>query len=97
MINNLLTNALNKTSTGSVVIDVISNNDMILITVCDDGEKMNEELENELFNKPVSSGQGMGIGLYQSAFMARTFNYELELANNQSGKVCFSLFQHLGD
>ena len=97
VINNLLTNALNKTSTGSVVIDVISNNDMILITVCDDGEKMNEELENELFNKPVSSGQGMGIGLYQSAFMARTFNYELELANNQSGKVCFSLFQHLGD
>ena len=97
VINNLLTNALNKTSTGSVIIDVISNNDMIVITVCDDGEKMHEELENELFNKPVSSGQGMGIGLYQSAFMARTFNYELELANNQSGKVCFSLFQHLGE
>ena len=54
-------------------------------------------MENQLFNKPVTSGEGMGIGLYQSAIMARTFNYELELANNQPGKVCFSLFQHLGD
>jgi hypothetical protein len=54
-------------------------------------------VENLLFNKPVSSGQGMGIGLYQSAIMARTFNYELELANNQNGNVCFSLFQHLGE
>ena len=97
VINNLLTNALNKPSTEKVIINVISNIDMIVITVCDDGEKMHDELESQLFNKPVSSGQGMGIGLYQSAFMARTFNYELEIASNQRGKVCFSLFQHLGE
>ena len=94
VINNLLSNALNKPSTQQVIIDVLSNNEMIIVTICDDGKKMSEELENELFNKPVSSGQGMGIGLYQSAFMARTFNYELEIANNSEGKVCFSLFQH---
>ncbi len=97
VINNLLVNALNKEETLEIRVDLISNEEMIIITVCDDGDKVNSELENQLFNKPVSSGQGMGIGLYQSAFMARTFNYELELANNQQGKVCFSLFQHLSE
>lgn len=97
VINNLLINALNKHDTHEIIVDLTSNQDMVIITVCDDGSQVNSELENQLFNKPVSSGQGMGIGLYQSAFMARTFNYELELANNQTGKVCFSLFQHLGE
>jgi len=97
VINNLLVNAINKSETTEIIIDLISNNEMIIVTVCDNGEKVTGELENQLFNKPVSSGQGMGIGLYQSAFMARTFNYELELANNQDGRVCFSLFQHLGE
>ena len=97
VINNLLSNALNKADITEVIIDLISNDGMIVITICDDGALIAPELENQLFNKPVSSGQGMGIGLYQSAFMARTFNYELELASNRSGKVCFSLFQHFGE
>ena len=97
VVNNLLSNALSKTPTNSIIVDVISNQEMIVVTVCDDGKSMDLEVESKLFIQPVSSGQGMGIGLYQSAFMARTFNYELELANNQEGKVCFSLFQHLGD
>jgi len=44
---------------------------------------------------PVSSGSGMGIGLYQSAIMAHAFGYELELSQNEPGRVCFNLFQHL--
>jgi len=67
------------------------------VTVCDNGAMIDKKLEGQLLTKPVSSGQGMGIGLYQSAILARTFNYELDLANNEEGKVCFSLFQHLGD
>jgi hypothetical protein len=43
----------------------------------------------------VSSGSGMGIGLYQSTIMARAFNFELELSQNDEGRVCFNLFQHL--
>jgi hypothetical protein len=39
----------------------------------------------------------MGIGLYQSAIMAHAFNYELELSQNDPGRVCFNLFQHLAD
>jgi len=97
VINNLLSNALSKINTKNIIVDVTSNLEMIVITVCDDGKSMDIDVENKLFNQPVSSGQGMGIGLYQSAFMARALNYELELANNQEGKVCFSLFQHLGE
>jgi len=37
----------------------------------------------------------MGIGLYQSAIMAHAFNYELELSQNERGRVCFALYQHL--
>lgn len=97
VINNLLVNALNKDDSQHIIVDLTANSEMIVVTVCDDGSPIEQELENQLFNKPVSSGKGMGIGLYQSAFMARTFNYELELASNQSGKVCFSLFQHLAE
>jgi len=97
VINNLLSNSLAKEEVNQVIIDLTSNNEMIAITICDDGKRMSEEIENQLFNKPVSSGRGMGIGLYQSAIMARTFNFELELANNQSGNVCFRLIQHLGE
>ena len=97
VVNNLLSNALNKEEVTEVVVDLISNREMVIVTICDNGVNVQPELENQLFNKPVSSGQGMGIGLYQSAFMARAFNFELELANNRNGKVCFSLFQHYGE
>ncbi len=97
VVNNLITNALNKEEVSEVIVDVTANEEMIVIAVCDNGEPLKKELEGQLFNKPVSSGQGMGIGLYQSAFMARTFNFELELANNLEGHVCFSLFQHLSE
>jgi hypothetical protein len=38
----------------------------------------------------------MGIGLYQAAIMAHTFGFELELSENEPGRVCFNLFQHKG-
>lgn len=97
VINNLISNALNKNDVTEVVVDLSSNREMIVVTVCDNGSKIEPEVENQLFNKPVSSGQGMGIGLYQSAIMARSYNFELELANNEPGKVCFSLYQHFGE
>jgi signal transduction histidine kinase len=97
VVNNLLNNALKKAEVDKIVIDVIANRDMIMVTVCDNGLPIDPELENRLFIKPVSSGDGMGIGLYQSAIMARSFNYELDLANNRNARVCFSLFQHLGE
>ena len=53
--------------------------------------------EENLFKQPVSSGAGMGIGLYQSSIMAHAFNFELDLSENENGKVCFVLFQHQAD
>ncbi len=97
VVSNLIANALEKKDASTINVDVICNSEMIMITVCDNGANIEPDVESQLFNKPVSSGQGMGIGLYQSAIMARTFSYELELTSNLPGKVCFSLFQHRGE
>lgn len=97
VVGNLLANALHKPSCARVLVDVHAESDLIVITVCDDGNAIDKDIEEQLFNKPVSSGQGMGIGLYQSAIMARANQYELELVNNENGHVCFSLLQHRSD
>ena len=94
---NLINNALKKPSAITIELRLLSSNDTILLSVCDDGEPISPDIENSLFSKPVSSGSGMGIGLYQSAIMARAFNFELALSQNEHGRVCFNLFQHLGD
>jgi signal transduction histidine kinase len=95
--DNLINNALKKLSVSRVELRLLSSDDIILLSVCDDGEAIAAEIESNLFAKPVSSGSGMGIGLYQSAIMAHAFNYELELSQNDPGRVCFNLFQHLSD
>ena len=94
---NLINNALKKASAERVELRLLCSHDIILLSVCDDGEAISAEIESSLFTRPVSSGSGMGIGLYQSAIMAHAFNYELELSQNESGRVCFNLFQHLSD
>jgi len=94
---NLINNALKKASVARVELRLLSSDDIILLSVCDDGEAISAEIEASLFTRPVSSGSGMGIGLYQSAIMARAFNFELELSQNEPGRVCFNLFQHLSD
>ncbi len=94
---NLINNALKKSASGRLELRLMSNNEIILLSVCDDGDAISADIESSLFTKPVSSGSGMGIGLYQSAIMAQAFNYELELSQNEHGRVCFNLFQHLSD
>lgn len=93
--DNLINNALRKKATHKIKVRLFSNNDIILLSICDDGDAVSPEIEADIFKKPVSSGSGMGIGLYQSAIMASAFNFELELSQNETGKVCFNLFQHL--
>ncbi len=97
VVGNLVANALAKPSCNQVLVDISVSNELILITVCDDGRAIDKEIEGKLFHKPVSSGQGMGIGLYQSAIMAHAYRYELELVNNENGRVCFSLLRHYSD
>ncbi len=97
VVQNMVANALKKEEANEIIIQVITDRDMVNVTICDNGKPVPPELENNLFIKPVSSGEGMGIGLYQSAIMARTLNYELDLSSNQPGKVCFSLYQHTSE
>jgi len=94
---NLINNAQKKASVKRVELRLLCSADIVLLSVCDDGDAISAEIESSLFTRPVSSGSGMGIGLYQSAIMAHAFNYELELSQNEPGRVCFNLFQHLAD
>ena len=94
VIDNLINNALRKPSAKQIDVRLLSNSEIILLSVCDDGLPVNENIKDALFKQAISSGIGMGIGLYQSAIMAHTFGFELELEQNESGKVCFNLFQH---
>jgi signal transduction histidine kinase len=97
VIENLLSNALKKSSVSRVDVRLLSSKDIIVLSVCDDGDAVEPEIEDNLFAQPVSSGSGMGIGLYQSAIMALAFDFEIELSQNERGRVCFNLFQHLTD
>ncbi|MFT5504151.1 MAG: signal transduction histidine kinase [Gammaproteobacteria bacterium] len=94
---NLVNNALRKTSSTEINIRLLVSTEVIVVSVCDNGEKLDSSIEANLFQQPVSSGTGMGIGLYQASIMAHAFNFELELSQNETGKVCFNLFQHLSE
>jgi signal transduction histidine kinase len=93
--DNLINNALKKPAATQIDVRLLSNKNIVVLSVCDNGAEIEPDIENSLFAQPVSSGSGMGIGLYQSAIMAQAFGYELELSQNEPRRVCFNLFQHL--
>ncbi|MFV2033088.1 MAG: sensor histidine kinase [Gammaproteobacteria bacterium] len=97
VVENLINNATRKSSAKRIDIRLLSHANITMLSVCDDGSVVKESIEENLFKQPVSSGAGMGIGLYQSSIMAHAFNFELELSENEPGKVCFVLFQHQAD
>jgi len=97
VIDNLINNALKKPSAKHIDVNLLSSSEIIVLSVCDDGAPVEKNIEDNLFKQPILSGTGMGIGLYQATIMAHTFGFELELSQNEAGKVCFKLFQHLAD
>jgi len=90
---NLRDNASNKPDCTQITIALSSEQDSVVLTVCDNGSALAEEVLADIFRKPVTSGTSMGIGLYQSAIMAKAFRYQLSLSKNQPGQVCFRLYQ----
>ncbi len=92
--DNLINNATRKQSVNCTDVRLLATNEIIVLSVCDDGSAISDSIADDLFQQPVSSGSGMGIGLYQSAIMANAFNFTLELSQNEAGRVCFNLFQH---
>ncbi len=94
VIDNLINNALTKTSAKHIDVRLVSSSKIVALSVCDDGVPVEQNIVDNLFKHPVSSGTGMGIGLYQAAIMAHSFGFELELSQNEPGKICFNLLQH---
>jgi signal transduction histidine kinase len=91
--DNLIRNALAKRaeSNGITVRVSIEHDKEVTLTVCDTGKAVSQQLQATLMRAPVTSPEGLGIGLYQAARLAVSSGYRLTLATNRDGEVCFSL------
>jgi signal transduction histidine kinase len=63
------------------------------LSVCDDGSPVPDGVAARLFQAPLPSAGGLGVGLYQAARLASAAGYQLSLAQNEAGTVCFRLAQ----
>ncbi len=93
VVENLLENARRKRqSEPDIAIQVtLDTSERKQLLVCDRGSAIKPEMVAKLFNQPVSSEQGTGIGLYQAYRQAQSAGFELALETNRDGAVCFSL------
>lgn len=96
--DNLIENALNKSAAGAglQVRVTLSAARGGTLTVCDNGAAIAKSTESQLFEAPVPSQSGLGVGLYHSARQAAQLGYRLALAANQPGTVCFVLTREGG-
>jgi signal transduction histidine kinase len=96
--DNLIENALNKSaaSAGLQVRVTYSAARGGTLTVCDNGAAIAKSTESQLFEAPVPSQNGLGVGLYHSAKQASQLGYRLALAVNEPGTVCFVLTREAG-
>jgi hypothetical protein len=89
---NCLQNALEKRRQGKTdVIRVRFECGPAQLQICDAGTPLPGYLAGALFSAPLPSQQGLGVGLYQAARQALALGYELRLASNGAGRVCFEL------
>ena len=91
--DNLIENAVNKSAdgTGLQIRVTLSAARGGTLTVCDNGAAIAKSTESQLFQAPVHSQSGLGVGLYHSARQAAQLGYRLTLAANRPGTVCFVL------
>ncbi len=93
--DNLVQNALRKRLREPelrIRVDLLTS-PIISLTVCDTGGMAPEEVTEKLFHAPVSTHDGLGIGLYQASKQAAELGYRLRLRENREGYVCFELAQ----
>jgi signal transduction histidine kinase len=94
LLENILQNALNKRKrepTLKISVLLIVNKRGLQLSVCDDGSAIPEKIAQQLFNEPVASRDGFGIGLYQAVKQLAHTGYQLNLGENVEGEVCFEL------
>jgi sensor histidine kinase regulating citrate/malate metabolism len=96
--DNLIDNALHKVgvSAGLQVRVTLSAAHGGTLTVCDNGAAVPKNLADQLFDAPVASQTGLGVGLYHSARQATPLGYRLALTVNEEGTVCFVLAREAG-
>lgn len=96
--DNLLQNALLKAQEESgLQVRVLLAADASVLSVCDTGSALDENLRGDVLRTPVASESGLGIGLYHAARQAESVGYELRLASNVPGQVCFELRKRQAD
>jgi len=91
--DNLLQNALAKRieQPDLRVTAQLQGGPAVELRIRDSGRAMSREVASALFQEPVPSASGLGIGLYQAARQAQSAGYRLSLASNRDGDVCFAL------
>lgn len=87
----LLENALYKVLPGGALQVRVSLDRGPRLRICDNGAPVPKAIAQVLFRGPVPSDSGLGVGLYQAAAFAAKSGYELVLAENREGTVCFEL------
>lgn len=98
VVDNLLQNALVKRQSEpdlQVRVDLAA--DASSLRVCDSGSPVAGAMLADLLLAPVTSENGLGIGLYHAARQAEGHAYELRLASNVAGNVCFELRRRAGE
>lgn len=91
--DNLIENALNKLADGKAPQVRVAFSPLHggTLAVCDDGAAVSKAVTAQLFEAPVPSQTGLGVGLYHAAKQAARHGYRIALESNEPGKVCFSL------
>lgn len=91
--DNLIQNALAKRSSQPelTIYVSLSGDNHYTVAVRDTGSAMPSAIADKLFKKQVSSGKGLGIGLYQAAKQANASGLTLALKENREGSVWFTL------
>ena len=91
--DNLLTNALRKRQSEPwISVEAqLSLQPNLSLSVVDSGNAAPEHVARNLFQSPVNSDSGLGVGLYQAARQAARLGFKLGLTENLPGKVVMSL------
>lgn len=90
---NLIQNALSKKKleSGLTISVAFTCAPRPCLRVSDTGSVVSEIVAKKLFDAPVPSNTGLGIGLYQAARQAGELGYQLRLTSNEKGNVSFEV------
>jgi len=96
VIQNLLKNAI-QAALGEIEpvinIEIIKNDDLILIKICDNGVGMNQEIQEHLFEPNFTTkNSGMGLGLAIVKQIVENNSGKITFETKEGKGTCFSLF-----